>query len=46
MANKKYLMMISMEKQRKCTSQIFDFTKFMTEIFAKLNERFSKIMEL
>ena len=45
MANKKYIMTISMEKGRKCTSQIFYFWNFITEIFAKLNERFSKIMK-
>ena len=46
MANKKYVMTISTEKGRKCMTQIFDFWKFITEIFAKLNERFSKIMKL
>ena len=46
MANKKYLMGISIGKGRKCMTQIFDFWKFITEIFAKLNERFSKIMKL
>ena len=44
MAN--YLMTISTEKQRKWTSQIFDFWNFITEIFVKHVERFSKIMKL
>ena len=39
-------MTISMKKRRKCTSQIFDFWKFITEIFAKHVERFSKIIKL
>ena len=39
-------MTISMKKRRKLTSQIFDFWKFITEIFAKHVERFSKIMKL
>ena len=46
MANEKYLMTIGMEKWRKFTSQIFDFWNFITEIFAKHVERFSKIMKL
>ena len=45
-ASKKYFMTISMEKQRKCTSQIFDFSNFITEIFAKHVGRFSNIMKL
>ena len=46
MANEKYLMTMGMEKWRKCTSQIFDFWKFIAHEFAKLVERFSKIMNL
>ena len=46
MANEKYLMTIGMEKWRKCTSQIFDFWKFIAHKFAKLVEIFSKIMNL
>ena len=46
MANKKHVMTISMEKWKKCTSQIFNFWNFVTEIFVKHVERFSKIMKL
>ena len=46
MTNKKYLMTISMDKLRKCTSQIFYFGNFVTEILAKCIERFSIIMKL
>ena len=46
MANEKYLMTISMEKWRKCTSQSFDFWNFIAQIFAKQVERFSKMMNL
>ena len=35
-------MMISIEKQRNCTFQIFYFGKFNTQICAKLTERFCK----
>ena len=35
MPNKKYLLRISMENWRKCTSGIFDFGNFITEIFWK-----------
>ena len=34
--------MISIEKQRNCTFQIFYFGKFITQICAKLTERFCK----
>ena len=34
-ASKKYFKTISTEKQRKCTSQIFDFLNFITEIFCQ-----------
>ena len=46
MANQNHLMTISMEKQRKCTSQNFGFLIFITEIFAKQVERFSKNTKL
>ena len=45
-ASKIYFMMTSMEKQRKSTSQIFDFSNFITEIFAKHIGRFLNIMKL
>ena len=40
---KEVVLTISMDKWKKCTSQIFDFWKFVTEIFAKHIERFLKI---
>ena len=46
MANKKHATTISMEKWRKCTSQIFDFGNFVTEILCKHIERFSKCKKL
>ena len=39
-------MTISMEKWRKCTSQIFCLSNFIAQIFAKQAERFSKNMNL
>ena len=46
MTNKNYLMTISMEKWRKCTSHIFHFGNFVTEICAKHTERFLKSIKL
>ena len=45
-ASKKYFMTISMEKQRKCTSHIYYFWNFITEIFAKHVGRFPNNMKL
>ena len=42
MANEKYLMTISMEKWRKCTSQMFDFWNCIAQIFANKLRDFQK----
>ena len=42
MPNKKYLLRISMENWRKCTSGIFDFENFITEIFWKHSHKVIK----
>jgi hypothetical protein len=46
MADKLYTMTICMDKLKICTSQIFNFWKFVTEIFVKHIERFSKSKKL
>ena len=46
MATKKYVTTISMDKLKKCTSQFFNFWNFVTEIFVKHIERFSKIEKI
>ena len=46
MAENLYAMTTAMEKQKKCASQIFHFWNFITQIFAKHIERFSKDVKL
>ena len=43
---KAYTLMISMEKQKKCTSQIFDFWKFIKHFLKWLEEYFSKCQHM
>ncbi len=43
---KAYTLMTSMEKQKKCTSQIFDFWKFITHFLKWSEEHFSKYQNM
>ena len=43
---KAYTLMISMETQKKCTSQIFDFWKFITHFLKWSEEHFSKCLNM